>query len=300
MALKAKPFEISDRSTISNGAATNGAMTNGHALTAASIRPNGHVPRALGDPLVLPPGVSSEKFQAFITRVSDVVSHDNVTIITGIEELSHHSYHDPSKAHDMFNVLDEQVFVNSAVVAPRSVQEVQELMKICNELVVPVWPFSVGRNVGYGGTGARVPGSVGLDLGRNMNRIIEVNVQGAYALVEPGVNYFDLHNYLVDQNLRDQLWADVPDLGGGSVMGNALERGIGYTPYGDHWSMHCGLEIVLSDGSLIRTGMGAMPNPNADTTLPPDQQTANEFWQLFNYGFGPYNDGIFSQSSLGK
>lgn len=24
----------------------------------------------------------------------------------------------------------------------------------------------------------------------------------------------------------------VPDLGGGSVMGNTLERGVGYTPYG--------------------------------------------------------------------
>lgn len=26
-----------------------------------------------------------------------------------------------------------------------------------------------------------------------------------------------------------------PDLGGGSVMGNALDRGVGYTPYGGKW-----------------------------------------------------------------
>lgn len=47
-----------------------------------------------------------------------------------------------------------------------------------------------------------------------------------------GVTYHDLHNYLEANNLRDKLWLDVPDLGGGSVLGNAVERGVGYTPYG--------------------------------------------------------------------
>jgi hypothetical protein len=59
------------------------------------------------------------------------------------------------------------------------------------------------------------------------------------------------------------------------------------------------MEIILPDGSLIRTGMGALPNPNADPNAPAHEQQANACWQLFNYGFGPYNDGIFSQSSLG-
>lgn len=71
-----------------------------------------------------------------------------------------------------------------------------------------------------------------LNLGKHMNRILEVNVEGAYALVEPGVTFEMLHNYLVENNLRDKLWVDVPDLGGGSVLGNTLERGVGYTPYG--------------------------------------------------------------------
>lgn len=45
--------------------------------------------------------------------------------------------------------------------------------------------------------------------------------------------------------------------------------------------------------------MGALPNPNADPNAKPHDQEPNPAWQLFNYGFGPYNDGIFSQSSLG-
>lgn len=65
--------------------------------------------------------------------------------------------------------------------------------------------------------------------------------------------------------------------------------------------MHCGLEVVLPNGELIRTGMGAMPDRTAGHRdgLRPDEQPGNRAWQLFNYGFGPYNDGIFTQSSLG-
>lgn len=59
------------------------------------------------------------------------------------------------------------------------------------------------------------------------------------------------------------------------------------------------LLVILPDGTLVRTGMGALPNPDADPTAPPHDQEPNSAWQLFNYGFGPYNDGIFSQSSLG-
>jgi hypothetical protein len=64
-------------------------------------------------------------------------------------------------------------------------------------------------------------------MGKNMNKVLEVNVDGAYCILEPGVTFIDLHNYLVKNNLRDHLWVDVPDLGGGSVIGNTIERGVG-------------------------------------------------------------------------
>lgn len=59
------------------------------------------------------------------------------------------------------------------------------------------------------------------------------------------------------------------------------------------------MEIVLPDGSLWRSGMGGLPNPRADPNAPPHEQPWNDAFGLFNYGFGPYNDGIFTQSSLG-
>lgn len=70
----------------------------------------------------------------------------------------------------------------------------------------------------------------------------------------------------------------------------------------DHWMMHSGLEVVLPSGELLRTGMGALPEPqngSAEDTARLDEQRGNKCWQLFPYGFGPYNDGLFSQSNLG-
>jgi FAD/FMN-containing dehydrogenase len=184
------------------------------------------------NPLVLPPGVDLSTFQQFISQVSDITGANEIVIISNPEQLDKYDYLDPSKMHDMFHITDKLHFVSSAVVTPRDVSEVQSIVKLCNKFEIPLWPFSIGRNVGYGGAAPRVPGSIGLDLGKHMNKILKVDVDGAYALVEPGVTYMDLHQYLVDNNLRDKLWIDVPDLGGGSVLGNTTERGVGYTPYG--------------------------------------------------------------------
>ncbi|KAM5343913.1 hypothetical protein ACJ41O_012450 [Fusarium nematophilum] len=262
---------------------------------------NGGSGRAPGDPLVLPPNTSSAHFQSFIKRASEICGSDNVFVIETEAHLVDGTYKEPNKTHDMHAILDRTYFVSSATISPRNVPEVQDMMRLCNEFDIPVWPFSIGRNTGYGGAAPRVPGSIGLNLGKHMNRVLEVDTEGAYALVEPGVTYFDLYEYLEKNNLREKVWIDVPDLGGGSVIGNAVERGVGYSPYGDHWMMHCGLEVVLPNGELVRTGMGALPDKAAGHRpgLRPDQQPGNRAWQLFNYGFGPYNDGIFSQSSLG-
>ena len=63
-----------------------------------------------------------------------------------------------------------------------------------------------------------------------------------------------------------------------------------YTPYGDHFANHCGLEIVLPSGELLRTGMGALPGKEG---------ADNPTWQSFQHAYGPSTDGIFSQSNFG-
>ncbi|KAH8879214.1 vanillyl alcohol oxidase [Thozetella sp. PMI_491] len=250
------------------------------------------------EPRALPPKLTQEQFQQFIVRARELCGPENVQVVAKGEELEGTDYENQPKSHDLFYLYEKDFLVASAVVRPRNVPDVQAIMRLCNEFIVPVWPISIGRNVGYGGASPRVPGSIILDMGYHMNRILEVNVEGAYALLEPGVTFQKLHEYLESHKLRDHLWMSVP-VGNGSVMGNAVERGVGATPYGDHWMMHCGLEVVLPSGELIRTGMGSLPNPNADPNQRLDEQKGPETWQLFPYGYGPQNDGIFSQSNLG-
>ena len=183
---------------------------------------------------------------------------------------------------DPYAFSDPYEFACSAVVMPGSVEEVQAVLKIANEAAIPLWTVSRGRNLGYGGAAGRLRGSVILDLGR-MNRILEVNEQHGYALVEPGVTFFDLYEHIRARGLK--LWISSPALGWGSVLGNALERGVGYTPMGDHAAQICGLEVVLADGEVVRTGMGAMPGAST--------------WQMFKGGYGPGLDALFLQSNFG-
>lgn len=122
--------------------------------------PNDSSKKNAGDPICLPPGTSSEDFQAYIKKAIEIVGKENVTVINDNDDLTKEKYTDPAKEHDMFHVFDKDYFVASAVIAPRKVSEVQAIMKLCNEYGIPVWPFSVGRNVGYGGAAPRVPGSI--------------------------------------------------------------------------------------------------------------------------------------------
>lgn len=60
------------------------------------------------------------------------------------------------------------------------------IVRLANKLSFPLWPISIGRNSGYGGAAPRVSGSIVLNMGKHLNKILEVNVEGAYCLVEPG------------------------------------------------------------------------------------------------------------------
>jgi 4-cresol dehydrogenase (hydroxylating) flavoprotein subunit len=168
-----------------------------------------------------------------------------------------------------------------AAVAPTSTEQVQAIVRIAAEHHVPLWPISRGKNLGYGTSAPVVAGSIVLDLSRMKK--IEVDVENGTVLLEPGVGFYDLYDYLQTRNIP--LWLSVPGNSWGSVIGNALDRGLGYTPYGENTRNLCGLEVVLPDGDVVRTGMGAMPN--APT------------WNLHKYGYGPAWDQLFVQSNFG-
>lgn len=136
-----------------------------------------------------------------------------------------------------------------------------------------------------------------------MNKIIEVNEEYGFAIVEPGVSFFDLYEEIQRRSLN--LWPSVPAIGWGSVLGNTVDRGFGYTPNGDHSQSQCGMEVVLPNGDLLRTGMGAMED-NRAFPLYKGYVLLRVFSSMkindsnLDRGFGPALDGLFYQSNLGK
>ena len=184
---------------------------------------------------------------------------------------------------DPYWFQDDLSYDSSAVLYPASTEEVQEVVRIAGEFGVPLWTSSLGKNNGYGGPSPRVAGSVLVSL-RRMNRVLEINPTLAYAVVEPGVSWMDLHQALKDAG-HDDLLVSVPDLGWGSVIGNTLDSGVTYLPLGTDFQAPTGMEVVLADGSLLRTGMGAIPESKS--------------WHVYKRGLGPVLDPLFVQSNFG-
>ena len=168
-----------------------------------------------------------------------------------------------------------------AVATPAGIEDLQGVLKLVEGTALTVWSMP-----NAGGLGSTPPPESGdilmLDLKR-MNGILEINTTAAYALVEPGVTYQQLQAHLRENDIP--FWVDVDKHSDHSIADSISAREFGYTPYGDHLLMQCGMEVMLASGSVVRTGMGAMPGSNA--------------WQLFKYGYGPYVDGLFTQSNLG-
>src|SRR5579884_1601139 len=131
--------------------------------------------------------------------------------------------------------------VPAAVVHPADTGQVQDVVRAAARHKVPVWAFSKGRNWGYGATMPYQNGAVVMMLERLND--ITVNEELAYAEIGPGVTQRQLNDHL--RATGSKLWADVTDSSPeGSILGNALERGVGYTAYGDHFGHLCGLEVV--------------------------------------------------------
>ncbi len=170
-----------------------------------------------------------------------------------------------------------------AVVLPATQADVVATVRLAAQAGTPVYPLSTGKNWGYGDACAVGQANLIIDLSR-MNRIVSVNAELAYAVIEPGVTQQQLSDYLRDAGL--DLFADCTGAGPDtSFMGNILERGFGHSPYGNRLQHVAGMQVVLASGEVLHTGFGHYPGARST--------------HVFPYGVGPFLDGIFTQSNVG-
>ena len=99
-------------------------------------------------PLVLPPNVSQEIFNEFISGCSIELGPHNVDVITSKSQLDDGDYMNPQFTHDPHHILKQDFFLASAILAPRNVADVQAIVRSANEHRIPLWPVSIGRNSG--------------------------------------------------------------------------------------------------------------------------------------------------------
>ncbi|NGQ94898.1 FAD-binding protein [Brevibacillus sp. SYP-B805] len=137
------------------------------------------------------------------------------------------------------------------VAMPKDTQEVSEVMKIASRYKIPVITRGAGTNLCAGTV--PVTGGIVLVLNR-MNRILELDEQNLTLTVQPGVRTKDIHAYVEEKGLfypPDPSSMTVSTIGGNIALGSGGLRGLKYGTTKDYV---LGLEAVLPNGEIIRTG----------------------------------------------
>lgn len=137
------------------------------------------------------------------------------------------------------------------VVSPQTTEQVQQILRLANTTRTPVIPCSSGLNL----HGATIPdqGGILLDLSA-MNNILALDEENWSAIIEPGVTYAQLQDYLGQKGYRIMVPFGVPP--GRSVVSSYLERdpvlAAASFEHGNYLIMDT--ELVLPNGELFRTG----------------------------------------------
>ena len=143
------------------------------------------------------------------------------------------------------------------VVIPGNTEQIAAIARLCNAERVPL----VVRGAGTGFTGGAVPtcGGVLLSMER-LNRILEIDELNLLATVQPNVINADLQREVEKVGLFYP--PDPASLNQSSIGGNVAECAGGPRAfkYGNTRRYVLGLEAVLVDGTVIRTGGKTVKN----------------------------------------
>ncbi len=143
------------------------------------------------------------------------------------------------------------------VVFPQNAQQIAAILKVANEEKLPVFPRGAGT--GLSGGSIANGGGIVLALSR-MNRILEINEEDMFAVVEPGVVTEHLHRAVEEKGLfypPDPASLKACTLGGNVAENAGGPRGFKYGVTADYI---LGLEFVSPCGEIIRTGGRTIKN----------------------------------------
>ena len=147
------------------------------------------------------------------------------------------------------------------VVMPGSTEEVSKIMTLAYREKVPI----LGRGSGTNLTGGTIPvrGGIVVHFSR-MNHILEIDIPNRTVTVEPGVINLDLQTEVLKKGFvyqPDPASQKVSTIGGNIAENSGGPHCLKYGVTSNHIQ---GLELVLNDGTVIRTGGKSWDNPGYD------------------------------------
>ncbi|WP_025025958.1 glycolate oxidase subunit GlcD [Caldalkalibacillus mannanilyticus] len=170
-----------------------------------------------------------------------------------LEIVGRERFHDSNEARlaYSYDATPNYQSMPDAVIMPQDKKQIQEILKLCHSKGVPIVPRGSGTNLCAG----TCPTQGGLVLCFHyMNKILEIDEENLTATVQPGVITLDLIKAVEERGLfypPDPSSMKISTIGGNISECSGGLRGLKYGVTKDYV---LGLEVVLPNGSLIRTG----------------------------------------------
>ena len=137
------------------------------------------------------------------------------------------------------------------ILFPHNTEEISQLLKICNENDVPVVPFSGGTSLEGHFIPTRRNCTVTIDISKYMNQIIKLNKKDLDVVVQGGVEWEELNEFLKDEGLMFGC-----DPGPGAQIAGCVAdscSGTNAYRYGTMKEQVVNLTVVLPDGTIVKT-----------------------------------------------
>ena len=151
--------------------------------------------------------------------------------------------------------FDETAYMRAgrplAVCFPRSTADVQQIVRLCSEAAVPI--VARGAGTGLSGGAVAVDGALTMVF-TQMASVLEIDRDNLVVTTQPGIINAELNRAVAERGLfypPDPASFEMCTIGGNLAENSGGLRCVKYGVTRD-WVL--GLEVVLADGSVIRTG----------------------------------------------
>ncbi|EMG46745.1 DLD1 D-lactate dehydrogenase [cytochrome] [Candida maltosa Xu316] len=195
-----------------------------------------------------PQYANKTQFEEGLSKIVEIVGKENIT--TDREQLNSHN----DSFYSTHHPPNPEVQRPSAIIYPASTEEVSQIMEVVNEFNIPIVANSGLTSIEGQNIHTRGPYSLSVSFNR-MNKILRFHPEDLDVVVQPGVCWQDLNDFLSSREDGKHLMFG-PDPGPGANIGGMVgtsASGTNAFKYGTMKENVVNLTVVLADGTIIKT-----------------------------------------------